>query len=275
MGDCRSRSRSRASASSPPDHHRHGQELGAEGAKYLHRARIRRLLDGHEVAGVEERPGDEVEPLLGAVDDEDLLGAGLETEAQQVAGQEFAQRGVAARGIVLQQLPPLLADHAVEHAAEGVGGEEAAVRHAPRERDQAGSGPRAAAPVLTAARVRRDDLGALGQEAGPVEARRGGAGRLRRGHLVRHEGALPHVRARPAPRHQLVIGEGHRRPIDAEVPRQLARRGQLGAGSQEALADQALDVELDLARQREPTRPIRPPVKGNPHMGHFVTIVSV
>ena len=77
----------------PARHHRHGQELGAEGAKYLHRARIRRLLDGHEVAGVEERPGDEVEPLLGAVDDEDLLGAGLETEAQQVAGQEFAQRG--------------------------------------------------------------------------------------------------------------------------------------------------------------------------------------
>jgi hypothetical protein len=78
------------------------------------------------------------------------------------------------------------------------------------------------------------------------------------------------VRARPSPRHQLVIRERHRRPVDAEVPRQLAGRGQLGAGSQEALADQALDVELDLSRQREPAGPIRPPVKGNPHMGHFV-----
>ena len=74
--------------------------------------------------GVEERPGDEVEPLLGAVDDEDLLGAGLEPEAQQVAGEELAQRRVAARGIVLEQLPALLADHAVEHPAEGVGGEQ-------------------------------------------------------------------------------------------------------------------------------------------------------
>jgi hypothetical protein len=78
------------------------------------------------------------------------------------------------------------------------------------------------------------------------------------------------VRARPSPRHQLVIGERDRGPIDAEVPRQLAGRRQLGAGSQEALADQALDVELDLARQREPASPIRSPVKGNPHMGHFV-----
>ena len=106
----------------------------------------------------------------------------------------------------------------------------------------------------------------------PVQSKRGAAarGRLRHGHLLRHERALPHVRARPSPRHQLVIGERHRGPIDAEVPRQLAGRRQLGAGAQEALADQALDVELDLAREREPTRPIRPSVKGNPHMGHFL-----
>ena len=146
MGDCRSRSRSRCVGVEPARHHRHRQELGAEGAEHLHRARIGRLLDGHEVAGVEERARDEVEALLRAVDDEDLLGAGLEPEAQQVAGQELAQRRIAARGIVLQQLPPLLADHAVEHPAEGVGGEEPAVRHAARERDQRRA--RAAAPRL-------------------------------------------------------------------------------------------------------------------------------
>jgi hypothetical protein len=59
----------------PTRHHRHREELGAERAKHLHRARIRRLLDGHEVAGVEERPRDEIEALLRAVDDQDLLGA--------------------------------------------------------------------------------------------------------------------------------------------------------------------------------------------------------
>jgi hypothetical protein len=62
--------------------HRHGQELGAEGAEDLHGARIGRLLDGDEVARIEQGARDEVEALLRPVHDEDVLRPRLEAEAE-------------------------------------------------------------------------------------------------------------------------------------------------------------------------------------------------
>ena len=43
---------------------RHGQELRAKRPEDLHRTRVRRLLDGDEVARIDQRAGDQVEPLL-------------------------------------------------------------------------------------------------------------------------------------------------------------------------------------------------------------------
>ena len=94
------------------------------------------------------------------------------------------------------------------------------------------------------------DLGALGEERGPVEPR----GRRPRdagggGHAIGDERALPHVGPGPAARHQLVVGQGHGRAVDPKLPRQLAAGRQLHARREQPLADQPLEVELDLAGQ--------------------------
>ena len=233
--------------------HGHRQELGAEGAEDLHCARVRRLLDRDEVARVEQRARDQIEALLRAVDDQDVLGARLEAEAQQVAREVLAQRRVAGRRIVLQELAPLLANDAVEHAAERVGREERAVRHAAGEGDHARGRPGHLAEGPAAARIRRDDLGGLGKMARPLEARRVGRGLDRSRRLLGDEGALPHVGACPAAGDQVLVGLRHRGAIDAEVPSEVARRGQLHAGRQQPLGDQPLQVQLDLSRQRQPS----------------------
>src|SRR5262245_30078876 len=82
---------------------RHAQELRPERPEDLHRARVRRLLDGDEVAGIDQRAGDQVEPLLRAVDDQDLVGARLETESQEVRGEVLAKRRIAPGRVVLQE----------------------------------------------------------------------------------------------------------------------------------------------------------------------------
>jgi len=102
----------------------------------------------------------------------------------------------------------------------------------------------------TTARVRPHDLGTPGEQARPVQARQRHRGHRRAlGHAVGHERALPHVGAGPAGRHQLLVGGGHRRAIDAQLLRQLARGRELHAGREQPLADQTLDVGLDLPRQ--------------------------
>src|SRR5262249_39603430 len=91
----------------------------------------------------------------------------------------------------------------------------------------------------------------------------------RPGRRTRHEGPLPNVRPRPPRGDQLVVREGHRGPIHAEVARQLARGRQLHAGGEEPLADQPLDVDLDLANERRAPGAIASPIERNPHARHF------
>src|SRR4029453_18682640 len=84
----------------------HAQELRAERPEDLHRSRVRRLLDGDEVARIDQRAGDQVEPLLRAVDDQDLVGPRLETEPKQVRGEVLAERWIAPGRVVLQERRP-------------------------------------------------------------------------------------------------------------------------------------------------------------------------
>jgi len=65
----------------------HAEELSPERPEHLHRARVRGLLDRDEVARVDQRAGDQIEALLRAVDDQDLLGSRLEAEPQKVGRQ--------------------------------------------------------------------------------------------------------------------------------------------------------------------------------------------
>src|SRR5437867_2053975 len=113
------------------------QQRGAERTKHLHRPRVGRLLDGDRIAGVEQRPRDEIEALLRAVHDQDVFGARLEPEPQQVRGQVLSQRRIAADRVVLQQRLAFLAHDLVERAAKRVGREQPAVGHAAGERDHA------------------------------------------------------------------------------------------------------------------------------------------
>ena len=146
-------------------------------------------------------------------------GARLHAEAQQVAGQVAPQRRVAADRGVLQERVALLAHDLVEHAAEGVGREQRAVRHAARERDQRVAGvpvPRAegAPPLL----VGRDDLRALRESsAAQSMRRRPGTARpaARAARVAGHERPLPDVGAGQPGRHQLLVGQRHRGPVDA------------------------------------------------------------
>ena len=249
-----------------PCHHRHRQELGPVGPEDPHRPRVGGLLDGHEVARIQQRARHQIEALLGAVHDQDLLGAHLEAEAEQVTGQVLAERRVAARGVVLQELPPFVADHAVEHAPERVGGEEARVGHPAGEGDDARHGSRHLAVGEPSPGIGRDHLGALGQEPGPVESGRRRPRRLGPGrNLVGDEGPLPDVGPRPPARHQLVIGQGDRGPVDSQLPRELPRGGELDARGEQSAADQSFDVELDLPRERLSPGPILASVQGNPH----------
>src|SRR4029453_18481416 len=120
-------------------------------------------------AGVQQGGGDQGEALWRAVDDEDLLGPRLHPEAEQVAGEVLAQRRIARGLVVLEELATLLADHAIERAAERVRGEQRAVRHAAGERDDTGGRPHDVAVGRTAARVPPHDLPAPGEQAGPLE----------------------------------------------------------------------------------------------------------
>src|SRR5438046_895811 len=115
---------------------RHGQGLGAERAEHLEGARVRGLLDRDRVTRIEQRAGDQVEALLRAVDDQDVVGPRLEPEAQEVRREILPERRVAARRVVLEQRRTVLADHVVQHAAERLGRAEAAVGHAAGAADE-------------------------------------------------------------------------------------------------------------------------------------------
>src|SRR5206468_2386261 len=162
-------------------------------------------------------------------------------------------RRIAAGRVVLQQRGALVADHLVQHAAEGLGRKEPAVRHAARERDD-GAARRDRRHRARALVVGAEDLRAAREQAGPIEhdGRRDGR-RNRRcaaGRPLGDEGALPHVRAGPAGRDQLFVRERDGSSVHAELPGELARGRQLHAGRQQPLVDEPLQVRLDLARQR-------------------------
>src|SRR6187455_2307581 len=102
--------------------------------------------------------------------------------------------------------------------------------------------------VISPPPSRRHDARAPREEARPID---GGAdpdgGRPRGGRGADDERSLPDVRARMARRDELLVRERDGGAVHAETLGELARRGQLHAVTEVPLADQALEVRLDLA----------------------------
>ena len=273
----------------------HGRELGAKRPEHLERARVRGLLDRDGVARVDERARDHVEALLRAVDDQDLLRKRLEAESQEIGRQVAPERRVAARRVVLEERSALLTDDLVQHPPERVGREEPAVGHAAGERDHRGVRRRRAHERTRPIVLGGDDLSAPRKEPRPVEGRgrrrrtarragvvvqrhrpidpRGESHRIRgwaergarRSEALRDERALADVGACPAGGDQLLVRLRDRPPVHPERVRQLAGRGELHPRDQQPLADEPLEVRLDLARQRDRLVPVERDV----HSGHL------
>ena len=103
-------------------------------------------LDGDPVAGAGEGAQHQVEGLLGAAGDEDLVRRRGDAVGAQPLGDGLAQRQVALGVAVPQQVLPPGDQHALDGPAEVVGGAEVAIGHQAREVDE----------ILTRAGTRRE-----------------------------------------------------------------------------------------------------------------------
>ena len=150
----------------------HGHQLGARRPEHCDRTRVGRLLHRHDVAWIDEGPRDQVEALLGAVDDEDVLGARLDAESQEVRREVCAERRIAVSARrVLEERGPSVADHLVQHPAERVGREQPAVGRAFGEGDQRAPAPGGAPPGAPSPRRRCARSGRTGGTSRAQRAR--------------------------------------------------------------------------------------------------------
>ena len=183
------------------------------------RAGIAGLLDPRAVAGIEQQPAHELEPLLRAGHDHDLIGLAARAPGSlHVVRDGLAQRGET-RGIAVVELGRR--DGAERPAREPrpeIDGKEI---HAWRARRKARGGP---SRRRAAGAHRRDGHPAAGERGVPeprrlLNARSGGEVV---GQLLGHEGARAPPRGEIALRLQLLDGEERRRARHAEVQRQRA-----------------------------------------------------
>jgi hypothetical protein len=70
----------------PVDVDGHGHQAIAGGAEGVDRADVRRVLEDHGAARAADLRRDQMDSLLSAVGDEDLIGVGGDTEAIEVGG---------------------------------------------------------------------------------------------------------------------------------------------------------------------------------------------
>jgi len=80
------------------------------------------------------------------------------------------------------------------------------------------------------------------------------------------------VRARPPTGHEVLVRLGDRGAIHAELQGELARGGKLDAGREQTLADQPLEVQLDLPGQRQPAVTVRRSIERDFH-GRLVSAI--
>ena len=118
--------------------HRDVTDVGLVRDERLQRADVARRLAQDHVARVDEDAGDEVERLLRAGGDDDVVGVGADALQRHDLDDLLAQRRVALRAGVLQRLRAVLGDQRRGLLADDVERERGQVRHAAGERDDLG-----------------------------------------------------------------------------------------------------------------------------------------
>ena len=225
------------------DRHRHQARAG--GDQGVAGADVAGVLEPDRVAGVDEQRGDAGKGVLGALEDEDLLGgAGDATVHPEVAGDRLAQRGEAAGLGIAHQRRPRAAQRprrepGPERHREGVVGRGAG--------DEGEGHGRVGDP-------REEPLGRLARE--PREARRllAPAGRRRRARARVGGGADVGAVADPADDQalggQLVVDVDDGGARQPEVGGERAARRQAIAGPQHRADDQPAQTLRELSAER-------------------------
>ena len=232
--------------------HRHGVQARPVRLEQLPRARVARILDGRDVARVDEHPRTQIERLLRAVDHDDLAGLAPDGPRPPQVRRDFAAQRLVA-GAPIRRLPRRRRErsHVAHHEAApdadrkglDVGAPFRQVEHARR--------------ADTVARTRRGSHpGAVARQADRrrLVDGRGGAlpGQRTIRQLARHEAARPALRLQVAFRRQLVVGARHRRPRHVQEVGELARGRDPLARPEAAGQDAVPPLVVDLPVQRAP-----------------------
>gem|GEM_PF-4347960 len=87
--------------------HRHRQEISPIGGEHLPGRPVARVLHGYSVTRLKQYPGQQIQRLLGSVDDDHLLRSTSDSaRSSQVGGNLFSQRAIASRVAVVHGLMP-------------------------------------------------------------------------------------------------------------------------------------------------------------------------
>ncbi len=144
--------------------HRGVDDLGLVGAEDPERADVAGGLGDHDVARVAEHPGDQVERLLRAGGDHDVVGVRADALLGHHRADRLAQSGITLPGAVLQRGGAGAGDQVVHHLGHGVHRQRGEVGHPAGERDHLGpAGDGEQRPDLG----RRHAAGAGGVAVGP------------------------------------------------------------------------------------------------------------
>ena len=113
-------------------------DVALVGLEHAQRADVRRRLADHDVAGVAEDPGHEVDRLLGADGDDHVVGVRLDALEPHHLGDLLTELGHALAGAVLHRHRTVVRDQVADRAADDVERQPGDVGHAAGERDDLG-----------------------------------------------------------------------------------------------------------------------------------------
>ena len=114
--------------------HRHVDDLALVGAEDTERADVAGGLAQHHVTRVAEDPGDQIEGLLGADRDSDVVGVGRDAFEPHHLTDRFADLRLTLAGAVLHGLQPAVEHQVVQGGADHVQGQVGDVRHTAGQR---------------------------------------------------------------------------------------------------------------------------------------------
>ncbi len=226
--------------------HRHRMQPGAVRLEELPRARVARILDRRDVAGIEEHAGAQVERLLRAADHDHLAGLAAHRARPPEVGGDLAAEALVA-GAAIGRLP--------RH-----GGQRSHVTHHEAAPDPDREGVEIGAQLGEIDRARRGhDVGdgRCGGDTGSVSrqpdrrrhvgSRRGALARRQQiRQLARDEAARAALGLQVPLRRELIVGGRHRRPRHVQQIRELPRRRHAVAGREPAGQDPVPPLIVDL-----------------------------